>query len=172
MITIITGDRGIGKTTFLLKKSNIQTNEINTVYGILTPPIFDNRGIKIGFSALDLSNNKRWELARTDIKLQGSYYGPFNFSSKGFERANNIIIDALKQGISPIFLDEVGPLELSKKSGFYPSLSHIEKMKDSQDLFIVIRPELIPEYVKRVIPTEKYRIITVNKENRDQLELF
>jgi len=172
MITIITGSRGIGKTTFLLKKSTIQTNEVKTLSGILTPPIFDNEGIKIGFSALDLSNMKRWELARTDIKLPGPSYGPFHFSSEGFERANDIIIDALLQGTTTLFLDEIGPLELTKNNGFYPCLSHIGRIKDSQDLFIVIRSELIPVFVKRVIPGKKYKTITVNKENRDRLQLF
>lgn len=172
MITIITGERGIGKTTFLLKKCGLFYNNIHAVSGILTPPIFNDRSIKIGFSALDLSNKNKWELARTDIELKGPSYGPFKFSSKGFEKANNVIINALNQGLSPVFIDEIGPLELSKKSGFYPCLSHMGRIKDTEDLFIVIRPDLISEFSERVIPEKKYRIITVTEENRDHLELF
>ena len=113
MITIISGSKGIGKTTFLLKKSSALISEKTTVYGILTPSLYNEKGIKYGFFALDLYRKEKWELARTDKKLKGPSFGPYNFSEKGFKKANKVIKKGLKQANSTIFLDEIGPLELS-----------------------------------------------------------
>lgn len=170
MITIITGNRAVGKTSFILKKIQEISESGQKAYGIITPPLWDGQGRKIGFSAFNTATGEKWELARTDIKLPGPTYGPYHFSDKGFTRANNIIIQSLKQKKSIVFIDEIGPLELKHKEGYYPSLTFLAETGSTQNLYIVIRPELINHFTEMYIPETQYQIMKVTTENRDKLD--
>ncbi|MDA3812199.1 MAG: hypothetical protein PF518_17920 [Spirochaetaceae bacterium] len=168
MVTIITGDRGIGKTTFLQKKKDYLSSENKLVTGILTPASYDTMGNKNGFYALNLGNDEKWELARSDKNLGGPSYGPFLFSSHGLDKANNILINNLKKNMGIVFLDEIGPLELQNKQGFYPCFPYIRKIKKQLDIYVVVRPELVNNFIELLLPgTKGYNLITVTEKNRN-----
>lgn len=164
MITIISGGRGTGKTTLLLEMIEKLKAGNQAFAGILTPAVFDADGNKAGFDALDAASGSRWELGKTGNILDGPYNGRFSFSNSGFIRANNILKKALTQKIPIVFLDEIGPLELQKKKGFYPVLSLIGHSIETQRLFLVIRPELINTFIREVIPEQAYKIIDITNE--------
>lgn len=167
MITIITGIRGVGKTTCLLKLIEEKKIKGALPLGIMTPAIYNSNGDKVGFNALDVANGENWELGRSDRKLSGPVYGPFSFSGIGFIKANEILEHVLISGSGDVFLDEIGPLELLKSYGFFPNLPLIRNFIINRNLYLIIRPELIDEFVRRFIPKKEYRIVEITPENRD-----
>jgi len=172
MITIITGRRAVGKTTFLLKMiKEIKYKESNPS-GILTPAIYNANGDKVGFYALNVADGEQWELGRSDKKLAGPTYGPFSFSEKGFIKANEILVKILTEGTEYVFLDEIGPLELEKGYGFFPILSLISNFDINRNLYLVIRSELIDEFIHRFISEKEYRLVEITHGNRDVFDLF
>lgn len=171
MITIITGDKGVGKTTFILKTIQEIKSSGRTVYGIITPPIFNKLQEKIGFSALNTATGEEWELARTDKFLSGPTFGPFHFCGNGFAKANRELLQNLKLKKEIIFLDEIGPLELKNQEGYYPALKHMKKNTKDQNIILVIRFSLIEKFISTYIPGQKYKILSVTVENRDSLSL-
>ncbi|MBN2657260.1 MAG: hypothetical protein JXR86_09385 [Spirochaetales bacterium] len=172
MLHIVTGPRGIGKTTALLSFINRLILSGIHPEGILTPAIKDDLGRKCGFSAKNIANNDLWELARTDRALKGPVHGPFSFSSKGFEKALSIIEESLKQNRNIFFLDEIGPLELKRKAGFYPILPELDKAALTGEIFVVIRPELINLFKSDYVHESPCRIISVSLRNRENPDLF
>lgn len=171
MFTIITGDRGVGKTTFILNKIQNIKNMGRTAHGIITPPLYDKRHEKIGFFALNTASGEEWELARTDKILTGPSFGPFHFCEEGFTKANRDLYQDLKSKKNIIFLDEIGPLELLHKKGYYPILKLFKEVSLKQNILLVIRPSLILEFINRYIPDKKYKILTLTAQNRDSTEL-
>lgn len=167
MIFIITGRRGVGKTTLLLKLIEELKNKGTPSSGIMTPAIYDEDGNKVGFYALDVADGGQWELGRSDKLLDGSSYGPFSFSERGFIRANEIIEKVLTNGLEDVFLDEIGPLELDKGYGFFPILSLINSFDINRSIYLVIRPELIDGFVSRFLTEKEYNIIEITPENRE-----
>ena len=172
MITIITGSRGVGKTTLLLKLIEEQKNKGKHPSGIMTPAIYDKNNDKVGFYALNASNGEQWELGRSDKLLSGPSYGPFSFSERGFNRANEILEKVLSEGHADVFLDEIGPLELEKGYGFFSVLSLISSFDINRNLYLVIRPELIDEFVRGFLAEKEYRILEITMENRGRIDLF
>ncbi|MDA3940076.1 MAG: hypothetical protein PF693_12350 [Spirochaetia bacterium] len=172
MITIITGARGVGKTTMLLKLvEEIKNTEISPS-GIMTPALYNEDNDKVGFYVLNVANGEQWELGRSDKPLDGPSYVSFSFNGRGFIRANKILKKVLTEGSTDVFLDEVGPLELEKGYGFFPILSLISNFDLNHNLYIVIRPELIDEFVKQFIPEREYKVIRITLENRDDFNMF
>ncbi len=100
-------------------------------------------------------------------KIVGPSYGPFSFSGKGFSRANEILGKVLSEGTDDVFLDELGPLELEKGYGFFPILPLISSFDINRNLYLVIRQELIDEFIPRFISENNYRIVEITQENRD-----
>ena len=169
MITIITGSRGVGKTTFLLKMIEKLKNKRTHPSGIMTPAIYNEEGEKLGFYALDVTTEDQWELGRSDKLLDGPMYGPFSFSEKGFIKTNEILEEVLSKGLGDVFLDEIGPLELEKSYGFYPVLSLISSFDSDRNLYLVIRQSLIDEFGDRFLIGEDYKVIEITDENRDRI---
>ncbi|MCK5197039.1 MAG: hypothetical protein KAR21_01735 [Spirochaetales bacterium] len=169
MITIITGSRGVGKTTLLLKLIEELKNKEIQPFGIMTPPIYDKDNNKVGFYALNVTNGEQWEMGRSDRHLDGPSYGPFSFSETGFIRANKILEQVLSKGSEDVFLDEIGPLELEKGYGFFPILSLIGSFYVNRNLYLIIRPELIDEFISRFLAGKEHKIIEITQENRDSI---
>lgn len=62
------------------------------------------------------------------------------------EIALSIIVEIIKDGTEPIFIDEVGPLEIVEQKGFYEILKQVLKLK--REVYISIRNELVDELIK------------------------
>ena len=171
MIIIITGEKGTGKTTFIMKLSEL-LKTAGKIGGILTPAVFSAGGKKTGFDALDIASGISWPLGRTEADLGGPVFGPYSFSREGLDRAAAVFKSAVEQNYRYLFLDEIGPLELKKKQGFYPLLQVISGIPDISHLYLVIRPSLVDTFIKEVLPNRKCRIITITIANRDSRDLL
>lgn len=131
---ILTGERGVGKTTLCLEMARGRPG----FAGIVSPAIVDSAGTKVGFSALCLQTGERWELGRSDADLGGPRYGKYSFSAEGFARAIECLERALQLPDRIVVLDEIGPLEMQQKAGFAPILP---LLRDAGRLLLVTRLE-------------------------------
>lgn len=82
-------------------------------------------------------------------------YGPFYFSKKGLEFAIKISKNIIKENIDPVYIDEVGPLELNGK-GFHSILTNI--LRTGKDIYLVIRTHCVEEVLKKY-EIKEYQIL-------------
>lgn len=165
---MLTGKIGLGKTTACRKAVKKAVEKGIKAGGILTPPIYSN-GKKIGFSAEDLSTGERWILGSKDTGpgSTGTVFGMYRFLIGGFARAFGVLKTAIADRCGLIVLDEIGPLEVVHKKGFWRILETLFDVKDAY-LLLVVRPSLI-EDVKKMLGDRKILVFTLDRENRDNL---
>jgi nucleoside-triphosphatase THEP1 len=72
-------------------------------------------------------------------------FGNFSFSGKGQAFARNVVYSVIERGIEPVFVDEIGPLELQKK-GFYDIMSVLLGTKS--EIYAVIRKSCVDSVLK------------------------
>ncbi len=86
--------------------------------------------------------------------------GPYRFSEKGFNQANNEVLDSFGK-FNILIIDEVGRIELNNR-GFAPSLNVIineeNKLKEI-DLILVVREGLVEQVINN-FGINNFKIIT------------
>jgi nucleoside-triphosphatase THEP1 len=136
MIYIVSGGINQGKTTKLISIYN----EIKCGDGFINKKIFI-KGMNAGQEIIRLSTGEgknfsfRTEFIPKDWK-EDCRCGPYSISKEGLTFANGIVQDLLTNRIAPIFIDEIGPLELAGE-GFYTIFSML--LKEDLDLYVAIR---------------------------------
>ena len=143
MIFILSAPIQTGKTTSVIKWS-----EGAEVHGILTPVVNGKRVF------MDAATKEQFPMEAGDDDHERLYIGRFAFSKKGFEKAIQIIHDAIdKKGW--LVIDEIGPLEL-KGEGFHDVLKETLMRRkparmtrsDGENMILVVR-EGLAEEIKR-----------------------
>jgi nucleoside-triphosphatase THEP1 len=146
MIYIITGGIDEGKT-----------REIEAIYremkkgdGWISKKVFLNEEF-IGYEIVKLSTGKKLPLALKKEYVPADWdeissIGPFCFSKRAFEFAGKISDEIIEKNINPVFIDEIGPLELQGK-GFCPMLDNI--LKTQKDIYIVVRSHCVEAVINR-----------------------
>jgi nucleoside-triphosphatase THEP1 len=167
-VLILTGEIGIGKTTACRKAVEKAVNRGLSAGGILTPPIVDDRK-KTGFYAEDLRTGERWVLGSRDpgSGLEGPVYGIYRFSIDGFKKAYGALKTAVVERCGLIVLDEIGPLEIIHKKGFFRILGPLFDQENAY-LLLVVRPSLV-EDVKKMLGERKTEVFTADTKSRDSL---
>ena len=82
-------------------------------------------------------------------------YGAFSFSRSGLEFGREIIKKALCFRIEPLFIDEIGPLELQGE-GFHDIFSSL--INTSVEIYVVVRQNSLDDVI-REFPTVKFMLI-------------
>jgi len=141
MITIISGDIDSGKTRYL-KEHYKQESKGD---GFISLKHF-KEGNCIGYDLHHLKSGETVALIRLKSVLPGDWdacseIGRFSFSEKGMLLAKSILKDC-KEG--PVYIDEIGPIEIWQKQGFYKELK--ELIEKDRELFLTLRPTLIKEF--------------------------
>lgn len=125
--------------------------------GFLSKKIFVSSGsgrVFTGYELVRLSSNEKVSLAIKTEYMSGDFdeiycRGPFHFSRKAFEWAEKVIDEILKKEITPIFIDEIGPLELQDQ-GFCDVLKKVlNDGKYSKDIYIVVRSRCVREVMEK-----------------------
>jgi nucleoside-triphosphatase THEP1 len=166
---IVTGDRESGKTTLCLALAASSPRFV----GLVSVPLLDDGGARIGFAARNLSTGEEWVLGRSDSELGGPRYGRFSFSSAGIARAIGCLRGMLASsgggaGASPgpvVVIDEIGPLEIERGEGLAPVLPLLAA---AGDLLLVARPSLV-DRIETLVPGHRREVLVVTPENRDAL---
>jgi nucleoside-triphosphatase THEP1 len=148
MVRILTGGRDCGKTREIARLFQ----ELGRGDGIISPKCFMG-GRFTGYNIRRLSTGEELPLARIDPSASNGWdeiyrFGGFSFSGKGIAFADSALCSMLHGGISPLYIDEAGLLEVSGR-GF----TLIEKaLGCGADVYITMRDR----YVETIV--EKYRL--------------
>ena len=142
MIYIICGENNQGKT----KKIRSLYSHNKTGDGFITQKIF-NTSAFVGYEIQRLSTGKTCRQShKREFFPQGINpflsCGSFNFYEEGFAFADSIIEDIINRNIDPVFIDEIGPIELMGK-GHYSCFSKI--LKKNKTLYFTVRNECLEE---------------------------
>lgn len=140
---VITGERGVGKTTVLKKVIDQSKRDF---YGILSER-FDR-----GYYAEDVKTKEKTILCSRDcigFKFRGFYFDP---------AALQFIIESLKKTGEILVYDEIGYLEIEEKIRIWEYIK--------EPAIIIVRKELV-DVVSSRFNTEVFEVF---KENREQLE--
>jgi nucleoside-triphosphatase THEP1 len=184
---ILTGDRGTGKTTLCLGLAASSPR----FRGLVSVPLLDDGGARVGFAARNLATGEQWVLGRSDTDLGGPRYGRFSFSSGGIARAIDCLRGILASSAAGagagaavgaaaaagadasggategpiVVVDEIGPLEIERGEGLAPVLP---LLATAGDLLLVVRPSLVGR-VEALVPRHRREVLVVTPENRDTL---
>lgn len=88
-------------------------------------------------------------------------YETFSFSREGLNFGRRIIENALENKINPVFIDEIGPLELEGK-GFNEIFMKL--LTVSVEIYIVVRKSCLMNVIKKYLITEYTVINTKSAE--------
>lgn len=154
MINIITGAVNSGKTTKLIDIFN----NIGRGDGFFNRKIYiDNHYIGQEIVGMQSGIKRLWSNRELQIgeSQQVFSYKKYNFYKEGLEFAENIITIILESGIEPIYIDEIGPLELQEK-GFHKLFK--ECLESGKELYVVVRESCVKDVIKKY-GIQKYQII-------------
>lgn len=73
-------------------------------------------------------------------------YDIYSFSKSGFDFARDIVNYILKNKISPVFIDEIGPLELLGE-GHYKSFKLL--LENGNDIYVIVRETCLNDMISR-----------------------
>jgi nucleoside-triphosphatase THEP1 len=164
-VYIITGEINSGKTGTLLSiYHNLCRGD-----GFINSKIFDS-GVYIGQRIIRLSTGESECFSFKDRFIPSDWdeeyrYDVYSFSKKGMEFARRTAADIIEKGVDPVFIDEIGPLELQMK-GFYDIFSEI--LRKRKKVFVTVRSSCF-EKVTEYFGIRKYQIIKVKDQPAKKL---
>jgi len=169
VIILLTGERGIGKTTVCQRVVELVTAGGGRVAGILTPVCPNTAGEKVAIDLVDLYTGQRRVLARADgaEKLVGPRWGRWQFDAAALSWGNAVLARAVNAEADLLVVDEIGPLELECGQGFVPVLADLRAGRIKQAL-VVVRPEYLSVLRERLAPSP-CRIFVATLSNRGKL---
>lgn len=169
MNAVLTGRVHLGKTTACRAVVELARQNGRCVRGILTPPILDEDGTRLGVEVLDLDSGCRRQLARVDRDLGGPRVGPYSFDVSALQWGHDVIARGIAAGCDLLIVDEIGRLELEQSKGFHKVLDLLASSILPRTLTIV-RDSLLERFLAR-LPEIRFTIFDLTRENRDDLPL-
>lgn len=160
MVTLFSGEVNSGKTTALLQNYQ-QTLKGN---GFLSIKTMEGSSVKC-YDALELSTGKQLRLAyhenfRPKAFSNALTLGPYSFDVKVFNHIEETILKWSLAGVTPIYLDEIGMLELYGR-GFARILKNL--VENKMDTVIGVRSDLVLSVLEG-FKIGDYRLISVNRK--------
>jgi len=157
MVHLITGPIDSGKTTRMRQLYEA----LGKGDGFLLNKRMAN-GIHIGQTIERLSSGKVLNFSSKAGYIPVGWdecvrYCDYSFSKKGFAFAYSIISDILNNGIGPVFIDEIGPLELSR-GGFYDLLRRC--LDRETDLYLCVRDTCV-DAVREAFEMKETEILNI-----------
>lgn len=147
MITIITGEKDAGKTRFLEQWYDLDSAGA----GFCSPKVLSDSGQLCGYDLLFLPGKKRLPFIRLATEadcqdLEKIVKGRFAFSLTAITAARRHIEIACQSASAPIWIDEIGALELSGL-GFDTLFRHA--LRHSDDIRVVFRKNIVNELIEK-----------------------
>jgi nucleoside-triphosphatase THEP1 len=155
-ILVVTGPRGVGKTTVCRKTVELAQAAGRSCAGLLTMRAAGDRRY-----VLDVSTGNHRELTATS---GGVRQGRYVFDPQTLAWARDILTHALPCDL--LVVDELGPLEIHRGEGWAEALDLLRSRSFGLAL-AVVRPELVEDVRPRL--SSRAPVVTVTLENRDRL---
>ena len=142
-IYLITGDINSGKTSFcstFLRMLPMSAQQKWRIRGILSPPLI-HQDEKHGILAVDLESGESWRLAVLNTGAPGGVQTQrWQFDVDTLRRCNQVLANAVPCDL--LIVDELGPLEFQRKSGFMEGIHAVDSSSFSLGL-VVVRSSLL-----------------------------
>jgi nucleoside-triphosphatase THEP1 len=158
-LVVLTGRRGVGKSTVCRKVITLARRRGYTCGGILT---LADQGVR---TVLDVSSGQSHRLTQTLNGGEAVIQGRFRFDPLTLNWANAVLARATPCDL--LVVDEVGPLELERREGWVGALDVVRAGEYALAL-LVVRPELIAE-VRDELSGCAVDVLTVTDESREHL---
>ncbi|MBN2431828.1 MAG: hypothetical protein JXQ27_10145 [Acidobacteria bacterium] len=144
MIHLVTGSIDSGKTTCLRSIFLI----LQQGDGFLSPKVMAGETV-VGYDLERLRDGARCPFIRRRPALPPGWdevwrRGPFSFSRAGQQFAESIITELLRRRVEPVFVDEIGPLELEGK-GFCPLVRQL--VESGLTAYMAVRSECLADVI-------------------------
>lgn len=142
-ILVISGWRGVGKTSFCMQAVEKMKQQGSSVAGILSPARFEG-SVKTGIYSVKITNGESRLAASTmSGEIDGFRLGPYYFDQSVITWADNCIREIVECDV--LVIDELGYLEFDSHAGLFSSF---EKLKEKcyHLALVVIRPERIEAF--------------------------
>lgn len=176
---VLTGKVHIGKITVCRAVADLARQRGYCVRGILTPPILDKNGVRLGIEVMDLASGERRVLARRsgpdvgEARLEGDFVGPrvgpYHFDPEALQWGQDVVARAIAVGCDLLIVDEIGRLELEQNRGFNHVLHLLETSIVPRSL-LVVRATLLDAFRRRLLELE-FITFEVTEDNLHTLPL-
>jgi nucleoside-triphosphatase THEP1 len=155
-ITLLSGERGCGKTTACLRVIEAAQAAGVDVRGLVTPGRYAADGTRIAIDLVDPASGARWPLA-TRIVPKPVGGRQWRFQPEALARGSALL--QASRDCDLLVIDEIGPLELEEGGGWVDALEILQAGRYRQAL-VVIRPSLRDVLIAR-LPGQVIRTLTV-----------
>lgn len=159
-IIILTGERGVGKTTACREAVTLAQTKEYTCGGIITLTQPDGE-----LDVLDVNGGEVRRLTLLPDAKPAIIQGCFRFDPDTMGWGNMALARATPCQL--LVVDELGPLELEQQRGWKTAFDVLQKGNFALAL-AVVRPELVVKAQLR-LPSSATTVLTVTLENRDSL---
>jgi nucleoside-triphosphatase len=160
----LTGDAGCGKTTIIVRVSELLEELGIRTGGVISREIRQN-GVRVGFSLEDLQTNERGILAHIDQR-EGPRIGKYRVNMIDLERIGARAVFRAVNESDAVVIDEIGPMELNST----PFISAVESaLECSKPLLGTIHKRAAHTLVANIRSDPTCEVILVDHETRDQL---
>jgi nucleoside-triphosphatase THEP1 len=159
-IVILTGERGIGKTSVCRKVIALAQAKGHTCGGVLTPS-YPNDARDL----LDAHNGDARRLTLESDADPAVIQGCFRFDPQTLAWGNDVLARATPCHL--LVVDELGPLEIEREEGLRRAFDAL-RGGDFALAIVVVRPELVVKAQVR-LPTSATAVLTVTHHDRDDI---
>lgn len=145
MIVVLTGAVHSGKTTLARELCRELEQRGSAVRGILSEAVFIHDSHE-GYDAVVIGSEARFPLLRTCGEPTWERVGRYYLDPRGLAQACQAIEEhGLVRGT--LFIDELGPLELKRRGGFWNRLSDLLFPPPGLNLVVVVREGLLSTFL-------------------------
>lgn len=168
-VVLISGWRGVGKTTLLLALRTAALETGQRVGGFLSVARFAD-GAKSGIDLMDAASGATVPLAtyRDDTSDVGNAVHTRHYVFYPAALVAGAQYAAAGQGADVLFVDELGPLELERGEGWADVIPLVAARQYGVAL-VVVRPELVDVARERLGLPPLSPVIVTTGDNRDDL---
>lgn len=159
-IILLTGERGVGKTTACREAVALAQAKEYACGGIITLTQPDGER-----DILDVSSGEKRRLTLPPDAKPAIVQGRFRFDPGTMGWGNMALTRATPCQL--LVVDEVGPLELEQQRGWKTAFDVLQRGNFALAL-VVVRPELVVKAQLR-LPSSATTVLTVTPEDRDSL---
>jgi len=163
-IVILTGERGVGKSTVCSRTVALARAREYTCGGLIT--LSRSGDVR---DALDVHSGDVRRLTVESGAGATVAQGRFRFDPETLAWGNEVLTHATPCHL--LVVDELGPLEIERGEGWQKAFDLLRQTNFTLAL-VVVRPELVDELIERVrprLPAHTTTVLTVTPHNRDDL---
>ncbi len=147
LIVILKGEIHQGKTTFLIRLTELMLKENIKLSGIISPGTFED-GKRSAYTLKFLPKGNELPLAVSTHIESWQPFKRFWFNPETLKQGNEFLIQAGNDPEQWIIIDEVGPMEL-EGGGWSPAMAHLVGISHPKQLWVV-RQGMVEKVVEKL----------------------